>query len=55
VDGDFDDRDNVSVAPRSTDWGAARDCAGVSWEVSDRIAHHPTLPGWTDRRVRCER
>jgi len=47
---------NVSTAPRWSDWDAARHgCGGLTWGPTDRIAHHPSLPGWTDLRVHCER
>ncbi len=55
VDGSIDDQGNISVGPRSTDWQGARDCGGISWEATDRIAHHPALEGWSDVRVHCER
>jgi hypothetical protein len=47
---------NMSNAPRATDWGAAATgCGTVTWGPTDRIAHHPTLSGWSDVRVHCER
>jgi hypothetical protein len=51
---------NTSGAPRSSDWEAAKDgCYDgtglVSWGPVDRVAHHPTLAGWTDQWVHCER
>jgi hypothetical protein len=50
---------NTSGAPRATDWAASRGCSigGVTdtWAPTDRVAHHPTLAGWTDQRVHCER
>jgi hypothetical protein len=51
---------NTSGAPRMSDWEAARNgCPGPSgldtWGAIDRVAHHPSLAGWTDRRVHCER
>ena len=50
------DTGNVSNTPRRSDWGAARTgCNGVFWGPTDRVAHHPSLPGWTDLRIHCER
>jgi hypothetical protein len=50
------DTGNVSSAPRRSDWGAARTgCNGVFWGPVDRVAHHPSLAGWTDLRIHCER
>jgi hypothetical protein len=54
--GGFVDDSNVSTTPRTTDWEAAvAGCATITWTPTDRIAHHPTLTGWTDVRVHCER
>jgi hypothetical protein len=50
------DSGNVSSAPRRSDWQAARSgCNGVVWGPTDRIAHHPSLPGWIDLGIHCER
>jgi parallel beta-helix repeat protein len=50
---------NISITPRMTDWEDASDCwmggANDSWTTIDFAAHHPTLPGWTDQRIHCER
>jgi hypothetical protein len=51
---------NASGAPRMSDWESARNgCPGPStmdtWGTIDRVAHHPSLAGWTDQRVHCER
>jgi hypothetical protein len=47
---------NTSGPPRWTDWGASRDgCEGLTWGPLDRVAHHPSLTGWEDLRVHCER
>jgi hypothetical protein len=24
------------------------------WGAHHFVAHHPTLPGWTDKRIHCE-
>lgn len=56
--GEFIDSDNVSLEPRYTDWVGDAGCGmgGMNdrWGTHDFVAHHPTLPGWTDRRVHCE-
>lgn len=51
---------NTSGLPRMTDWEAAK--AGCSygghtdfWGPIDRIAHHPSRAGWTNKRIHCER
>ncbi len=47
---------NQSAAPRMSDWEASRyGCHGIYWGPLDKVAHHPTLPGWTDKRIHCER
>jgi len=51
---------NTSGPPRMTDWESAKaGCIinGVTdrWGTIDRVAHHPTLDGWTDQRIHCER
>jgi parallel beta-helix repeat protein len=50
---------NSSGAPRMTDWQDDAYCSRAgkidSWGAIDRVAHHPTMPGWTDQRVHCER
>jgi len=50
---------NSSGPPRMTDWQDDANCrrAGEvdSWTTIDRAAHHPTLAGWTDQRIHCER
>ena len=50
---------NTSGSPRMTDWEADADCwmGGEfdTWGTIDRAAHHPTLDGWTDQRIHCER
>lgn len=49
---------NESIQPRMTDWENDASCVqgGMSawWGMFDFVAHHPTLPGWTDQRVHCE-
>lgn len=50
---------NTSGSPRMTDWENDAHCEfnGVvdTWGTIDRTAHHPTLDGWTDQRIHCER
>jgi hypothetical protein len=42
-----------------TDWHGAHGCTkdGITdrWGALDYVAHDPTLPGWTDQRIYCER
>jgi len=54
--GTFIDENNVSETPRRSDWQAARaGCDDLTWGALDKVAHHPSLPGYTDLRVHCER
>jgi hypothetical protein len=54
--GTFIDQNNVSQAPQLSDWNAAKHgCNGVTWGASDKVAHDPTLPGYTDVLIHCER
>ena len=54
--GRFIDENNISLAPRISDWDAAKTgCNGVTWGALDKAAHHPGLPGYTDLRIHCER
>jgi hypothetical protein len=50
---------NISDTPRMTDWQGAKDCTwdGItnSWGTLDYVAHDPTIQGWTDQRIYCER
>ncbi len=47
---------NTSQTLRNTDWQAATEgCNGIQWIPTDRIAHHPSLIGWTDLQIHCER
>jgi hypothetical protein len=50
---------NVSESPRMTDWFGSRDCTwdGItySWGALDFVAHDPTIEGWLDQRIYCER
>ena len=59
VDGNLVVSGNISNAPRSTDW---QDDAGCTWDgitdtwgPLDFVAHDPTIEGWLDRRIYCER
>ncbi len=54
--GTFIDENNISETPRLSDWQAARTgCDGLTWGPLGKVAHHPSLPGYTDLRVHCER
>ena len=51
---------NTSGPPRMTDWEAAKtgctwDGITDTWGTIDRAAHHPSLDGWVDQRIHCER
>jgi hypothetical protein len=50
---------NVSNSPQLTDWAGDQDCTwdGItdSWGAIDFVAHDPTIEGWTDQRIYCER
>jgi len=50
---------NVSNTPQLTDWAAdeacIRDGTTYSWGALDFVAHDPTIDGWTDQRIYCER
>ena len=55
IEGQFVDENNISQAPRLTDWYEARvGCYGVPWGPLDKAAHHPTLPGYTDILIHCQ-
>jgi len=54
--GQFIDQNNVSQTPRLSDWYAARHgCLGVTWGALDKVAHDPSLPGYLDLLIHCER
>jgi hypothetical protein len=54
--GQFIDQNNVSNSPQRSDWAAARTgCNGVTWGAFDKVAHDPSLPGYTDLLIHCER
>jgi hypothetical protein len=56
ITGQFIDENNISSSPRQSDWYAARfGCHGVTWGPLDKVAHHPSLPGYTDLPIHCER
>ena len=56
VKGTFIDQNNISITPRQTDWGASRTgCNGVTSGPFDEVAHDPTLTGYTDLEILCER
>jgi hypothetical protein len=51
---------NIGERPRLTDWAASKNgCTwnGVTdtWGTINKAAKHPTLTGWTEQRVHCER
>jgi hypothetical protein len=50
---------NESIEPRLTDWQFDQPCeyAGYvdSWGALDFVAHNPTIDGWVDQRIFCER
>lgn len=51
---------NTSAPPRMTCWEAAKTGCTVggatdTWGTIDRVANHPTLPGWTVQRIHCAR
>ena len=54
--GEFIDENNISQTPQVSDWQAAKSgCNGVTWGALDKVAHHPSLAGYTDLRIHCER
>jgi hypothetical protein len=54
--GEYIDNNNVSLSPQLSDWHAARTgCKGVTWGALDKAAYHPSLPGYEEVRVHCER
>ena len=56
IKGQFIDENNISTAPRQSDWDASRlGCEGVIWGPYDKVAHHPSLSGYTDLLIHCER
>ncbi len=59
VQGDLVVSGNVSNEPRMSDWQDDVNCTwdGItdSWGTLDFVAHDPTLDGWIDQRVYCER
>jgi parallel beta-helix repeat protein len=53
--GQLIDQNNTSNSPRQSDWEGSKGCQGISWGALDKVAHDPSLPGWTDLRIHCER
>jgi hypothetical protein len=54
--GTFVDTGNTSTTPRLSDWQAATSgCNGVFWGALNKVAHAPSLSGYTDRNIHCER
>jgi len=56
VQGSFEISGNVSEAPQETDWEAAvYGCNGTTWGPMDFVAQNPSIEGWTEFRIYCER
>jgi len=56
IEGQFIDENNISNAPRKSDWEAARlGCNGIVWGPKDKVAHHPSLPDYMEITIHCER
>jgi len=56
IKGQFIDENNISLSPQQSDWEAARTgCEGLTWGPLDKVAHHPSIPGYTDLRIHCVR
>lgn len=59
VEGELVVSGNVSNSPRITDWSDDISCTwdGITntWGPMDFVAHDPTIEGWTDKRIYCER
>lgn len=54
--GTFIDQNNVSQSPQLSDWYAAKHgCNGVTWGPLDKVANDPSLPGYTNLVIHCER
>jgi hypothetical protein len=54
IKGQFIDENNISLSPHQSDWRAARfGCYGFTWGPLDKVAHHPSLPGYTDLMIHC--
>jgi len=59
-EGNFEDTGNISNSPQDTDWQGADGCYdwGITnpiWGPLDFAAANPTVPGWTEQEVYCER
>ncbi len=50
---------NMGASPVRTDWQNDAACAmggqNDTWTTIHKAAHHPSLSGWTDQRIHCER
>jgi len=51
---------NISETPRRADWPSSRIGCDLDgwvdfWGPLDFVAHHPSLDGWTNKRVHCTR
>ncbi|MBU1935317.1 hypothetical protein KKF04_04635 [Patescibacteria group bacterium] len=56
IKGQFIDENNVSLSPRQSDWEAARlGCEGLTWGPLGKVAHNPSLSGYIDLKIHCER
>jgi hypothetical protein len=54
--GNFVDTGNTSTTPHISDWAAATSgCNGVFWGALNKVAHAPSLSGYTDLNIHCER
>ena len=46
---------NTSGSPGPACWEeAVTGCDGITWGPTDRVAHHPSVTGWTDLTIHCE-
>lgn len=56
IEGSFEITSNVSEAPQKSDWeAAAYGCNGHFWGPIDYAAWAPTIDGWQERVIHCER
>ena len=54
--GTFVDTGNTGTTPQISDWAAATSgCNGVTWGALNKVAHAPSLYGYTDLIIHCER
>jgi len=59
VEGELVVSGNVSNSPQLTDWAGDQNCTwdGITnvWGAIDFVAHDPSIEGWIDKRIYCER